>query len=138
MASPRSYQAEPAQESQAAPAFVGFERPTANYFRLPNNWTDITASMATWAEHKVVEYVLRHTWGYQEYGLRRRITLDEFMNGRKRTDGSRLDRGTGMGKKAIIDGIRAAVRQGYLEEETDGTDPARIRKFSARRMAPGG
>ncbi|GAC1344526.1 MAG: hypothetical protein NVSMB27_05610 [Ktedonobacteraceae bacterium] len=114
--------------------FQGFETPSSNYFRLPNAWTDITAQMRTWAEQKVVEYVLRHTWGYQEYGIKRRITLDEFMSGRKHKDGTRIDRGTGMGKKAIIDGIRAAIDQGFLEEQTDATDAARIRKYYSLRM----
>ena len=31
----------------------------------------------------------RHTWGYREYGLKKHITLDEFMHGRKRRDGIR-------------------------------------------------
>jgi len=114
--------------------FQGFNKPESNYFRLPNEWTNLTAAMKTWAEHKVVEYILRHTWGFQEYGLKRRITLDEFMNGRKLNDGARIDTGTGMGKKAVIDGIRLAIEDGFLEEETDSADPGRIKKYYALRM----
>jgi hypothetical protein len=41
--------------------FAGFSKPEANFFRLPNEWTDITAQISSLAEMKVVEYVLRHT-----------------------------------------------------------------------------
>jgi len=94
--------------------FQGFDVPRQNYFKVPNNWTDITASMRSWSEHKVVEYVLRHTWGYSEYGKQKRITLDEFENGRKRRDGIRMDRGIGMSRPSIISGIKQAVADGYL------------------------
>jgi hypothetical protein len=39
------------------PPFRGFERPSRNYFKMPNNWTDITAEMSSLAEIKVVDYV---------------------------------------------------------------------------------
>jgi hypothetical protein len=46
--------------------FTGFSKPEANFFRLPNEWTDIiTARVASLAEMKLVEYVLKHTWGIQ-------------------------------------------------------------------------
>ncbi|MGL4650272.1 MAG: hypothetical protein ACRC1H_12770, partial [Caldilineaceae bacterium] len=76
--------------------FGGFERPQQNFFRLPNDWTDLTAAMGSLAELKVVEYVLRHTWGYHEFGIGKRISLNEFMYGRRLADGSRMDKGTGL------------------------------------------
>lgn len=108
--------------------FQGFDKPRQNYFKMPNVWTDITARMRSLAELKVVEYVLRHTWGYQEYGGKKRITLDEFQKGRKRTDGSRMDCGIGMGKQAVVSGIKQAVEDGFLEEERDDTDKGRVKK----------
>lgn len=116
--------------------FPGFDIPRQNWFKMPNNWTDLTAEMSSWAEQKVVEYVLRHTWGYQEYGTLKRITLDEFQNGRKRTDGTRMDKGVGMGKQAIISGIRRAVEDGFLIEEKDDEDKGRVRKYYGLRMLP--
>ncbi len=41
--------------------FVGFNKPETNFFRLPNEWTDITARVTSLAEMKLVEYVLKHT-----------------------------------------------------------------------------
>ena len=92
--------------------FAGFDLPEQNWFRMPNSWTDITAGMKSLAELKVVEYVLRHTWGYQEYGIAKRISTDEFMHGRRRQDGTRLDRGTGLSNRSVIDGLRHAVEHG--------------------------
>ena len=49
--------------------FEGFDPPESNFWRLPNNWFDLVSHFTSWAEHKVVEYILRHTWGYHEYGV---------------------------------------------------------------------
>jgi hypothetical protein len=117
------------------PQFKGFIRPAQNWFRLPNNWTDLTASMQSWSEQKVVEYVLRHTWGYHEYGLLKEISLDEFANGRKRHDGTRMDVGIGMNKQAIISGIRQAIEDGFLVEQVDDSDRGRIKKYYGLRMS---
>jgi len=108
--------------------FPGFVIPSQNWFRMPNNWTDITSRMTSLAELKVVEYVLRHTWGYQEYGLSKCISTNEFMHGRRRQDGSRIDRGTGLSNRSVIDGLRNAVQHGYLIEERNDRDKARIKK----------
>ena len=99
------------------PPFPGFEYPESNWFRLPNNWPDLTAEITSLAELKVVEYVLRHTWGFQEYGIIKKITTDEFMNGRKRKDGTRFDKGTGLAKHSVIDGLRKAVEHVFVKRK---------------------
>ncbi|HVA89027.1 MAG TPA: hypothetical protein VNL71_04220 [Chloroflexota bacterium] len=114
--------------------FEGFDPPESNFWRLPNNWFDLVAGFTSWAEHKVVEYVLRHTWGYHEYGVSKLITMDEFMHGRKRRDGSRMDAGCGMAENSIKKGIADAVAHGFLTVEVDDRDRGRIRKFYAPRM----
>src|SRR3990170_2672346 len=116
--------------------FPGFDIPRQNWFKLPYNWTDLTAGMQSWAEQKIVEYVLRHTWGYQEYGGLKKITLDEFEKGRKRGDGSRVDRGGGVHRQAIISGIRQSVDDGFLIEETDDSDKGRVKKYYGLHMLP--
>src|SRR4051812_35219803 len=87
--------------SAVTSSFQGFDPPESNYFRLPNSWTDITASIDNLAELKVVEYILRHTWGFQEYGIKKHITVDEFVSGRRLSDGSRMDKGTGLSERAV-------------------------------------
>jgi hypothetical protein len=106
----------------------GFRLPRENWFRLPNEWTDITAGIDSLAELKVIEYVLRHTWGYQEYGEKKRITIDEFMRGRRKADGTRMDRGTGLSEQSVRNGLARALADGWLEETIDDRDKARIKK----------
>jgi hypothetical protein len=115
-------------------SFAGFELPEQNWFRLPNSWTDITRDITTLGELKVVEYVLRHTWGYHEFGTPKRISTDEFMNGRRHQDGSRMDRGTGLAKQSVIDGLRKAVDHGFLIEHVDKSDKGRVKKYYSLRM----
>ena len=81
-------------QSLSEQSFEGFSKPEANFFRLPNEWTDITAQVTSLAEMKLVEYVLKHTWGYSEFDMVKKITTDEFMSGRKKKSGERIDIGT--------------------------------------------
>src|SRR6266581_223049 len=121
-------------QSLSEQSFEGFSKPEANFFRLPNEWTDITAQVTSLAEMKLVEYVLRHTWGYSEYDIVKKITTDEFMHGRKGKDGNRIDHGTGLSNKSVIEGLHKAVEHGLLEVETDDRDKARIKKFYKLKM----
>jgi hypothetical protein len=123
-----------ARRNQPRTAFHGFDRPESNFFRMPNDWTDITAEIDSIAELKVVEYILRHTWGYHEYGLKKHITIDEFVHGRRRQDGGRMDRGTGLSERAVYDGLRKAVENGLVEEAIDDSDRGRVKKFYSLRM----
>jgi hypothetical protein len=115
--------------------FEGFSPPTKNYFHMPNEWTNITADIDSLAELKVIEYVLRHTWGFHEFGKPKPITVDEFMHGRKDKDGHRIDKGTGLkSDRSVKDGIKAAIEDGFLVCEIDDTDKARIKKAYALKM----
>src|SRR5436309_1091822 len=116
------------------PMFQGFCKPEANFLRLPNEWTDITAKLTSLAEMKLVEYVLKHTWGYSEFDMVKKITTDEFMYGRKKKDGTRIDRGTGLSKPSVIEGLNTAVKHGLLEVEIDDSDRARIKKYYKLKM----
>lgn len=83
---------------------------------------------------KLVEYVLKHTWGYSEFDMVKKITTDEFMSGRKKKDGTRIDIGTGLSKPSVIAGLKSAVEHGLLTEEVDDSDKARIKKFYKLKM----
>ena len=86
---------------------------------------DELGRIATFAELKVILYVLRHTWGFQDYDAGRRITLDGFCHGSKRSDWARLDSGTHLSLNSIKAGVRAAVAHGLPVRESDGRDAAR-------------
>ena len=114
--------------------FQGFVPPVDDYFRMPNEWINICAGINSLAELKIVQYVLRHTWGYQDYDGVRKLTLDEFMHGRKRRDGTRIDKGTGLSDRGVKDGIALAIEHGYLICEIDDRDRARIKKSYGIKM----
>jgi hypothetical protein len=116
------------------PTFEGFERPEENWFKMPRSWPKITVKMKSLAELKVVEYVLCHTWGFGEFGKSKRFTVDEFMHGRKRKTGSRMDEGTGLSERGVQEGLKKAVAEGYLIEEIDDTDKGRIKRYFSLRM----
>jgi hypothetical protein len=107
--------------------FKGFESPKQNWSKLPHQLIDALPQVETIGEMKVIVYTLRHTWGYQDDY--KKITLDEFENGRKKKDGSRIDSGTGLTKPTIINGIKRAISHGFLFEFVDTSDSARVKKF---------
>ena len=118
-----------------AAAFEGFPLPTKNWFSVPNAITDVIAEITNLAELKVLLYVIRHTWGYHEYGKPKAISIDEFMHGRRQASGRRIDSGTGLSHHSVIDGLRRAVEHGYLLCEVDDSDLARVKKSYTLRMA---
>jgi DNA-binding PadR family transcriptional regulator len=107
--------------------FQGFGNPQENWSKLPHQLIEALPQIETVGEMKVIIYTLRHTWGYHDDY--KKITLDEFENGRKQKDGTRIDEGTGLTKPTIINGIKRAVAHGFLFEHTDITDLARVKKF---------
>src|SRR2546423_1021967 len=115
------------------PLFEGFSKPEANFFRLPNEWTDITAQVTSLAELKLVEYVLKHTWGYSQFDMVKKITTDEFMHGRKKKSGERLDTGTGLSKPSVIAGLKGAIKHRLSEIYATHTAPKSRRNHSRRR-----
>ena len=99
--------------------FPGFPSPKENWSKLPHQLIEALPDFSSLAELKVVLYILRHTWGYQEFGEFKRITLDEFQHGRRRKDRSRLDSGIGMSENAIMDGLGRAIKHGFIIQSKD-------------------
>lgn len=123
------------------PVFEGFNPTFKGFSQLPNEWLDeITSQIDNVAELKIVLFVYRHTWGFQEktdpdkpakHDEIKKLTTDEFMHGRKKSDGTRMDRGTGLSNRSVIDGIRNAVKHGYILETVDDKDKGRVVKSYA-------
>jgi DNA-binding MarR family transcriptional regulator len=107
--------------------FAGFRPPTENWSKLPHEFIDVLPQVETIGEMKVILYILRHTWGFQD--TEKKITVDEFVNGRKRRDGSRLDSGTGLSAPTVRNGLDRAEAHGFIAVETDERDKGRIRKY---------
>jgi DNA replication protein len=115
--------------------FDGFPRPQQNYSKLPHVLIDCLPMIDSMAELKVLLYLIRHTWGFSEYAKPKRITTDEFMRGRKRKNGTRIDAGTGMANKSVISGLQSAVEHGFVLVEIDDSDLARIEKRYSLNMS---
>jgi len=107
--------------------FNGFEIPKSNYSKLPHAFIGELHRINSLAELKVILYVLRHTWGYGD--ANKKITNDEFCNGRKSKNGVRLDKGCGLSPKSIRSGVQSAMEHGYIIVEVDGSDPARQKHY---------
>jgi hypothetical protein len=130
--------------------FPGFGPPETNWHRTPNGMTDIRARIirdpgdkargiepGTAAATVVLDYILRHTWGYQEFGEAKRITIEEFIEGRRTANGTRMDAGAGPSRATIIKALTYLEQRGYLDVERDDHDLGRRKKMYKLRMAPG-
>lgn len=121
---------------------AGLPSPESNFHPIPNDWIDIIAQMTTLAEVKVVNYLLRHTWGFQERDLPLHLTVDEFVNGRAvgqekakvkgwpfREGKYRMDLGTQLSDKSVRSGLQEAIKRGLVIEYVNDRDKARIDKY---------
>ncbi len=127
--------------------FPGFTRPESNYYRLPNDWFDIwQKARRTLADGnrparivaplKVVEYIIKHSWGWQNFSEPIRLTRAELRQGRQNKKHKQLDRGTGLGSQATISrGIELAIELGLLEQHCNNSDQARQTRHYLPRLA---
>jgi len=122
--------------------FAGFARPKENWYRLPNYWFDLWRVMREQsgqtrilADLKVAEYVIKHTWGYEDFECMIRLSLREIQDGRHGKHGTRLDRGTGLHRGIISDTAQHLTTLNLLEVVTDDHDAARITKHYRVRLA---
>lgn len=112
--------------------FKGFSDPEENWSKLPHEFLEALPIVDSMSELKCILYILRHTWGYHDE--RKRISTDEFMHGRKKKDGTRIDKGTGLSKKSVILGLQKAEEHGFIEVNLDKRDMARMKKVYELKM----
>lgn len=109
--------------------FPGFHRPRSNFYRLPNDW------FASWRAAraardggrilgplKASEYVIKWSWGYQNFDRPVRISWHHFQYGRV-VGKARLDRGTGLSSRILGEALDTAVALGFLERHGDAKHP---------------
>ncbi len=114
-------------EQITSSSFTGFLDPRENWSKLPHQFIEALPLVETLGELKCILYILRHTWGFHDDD--KKITIDEFSNGRKRKNRTRFDNGVGMSGPAIIDGLKRAEEHGFIEISVDNSDLGRIKKF---------
>lgn len=99
--------------------FEGFQRPTTT--PVPDELFDDLMADLSEAELKVVLYIIRRTWGFKK--VVDAIDLDQLENGITKKDGQRLDRGTGLSRRAIIDAIESLVQKKIIVKRRRGPAP---------------
>ena len=99
--------------------FEGFQRPTTT--PVPDELFDDLMADLSEAELKVVLYIIRRTWGFKK--AVDAIDLDQLEHGIMKKDGQRLDRGTGLSRRAIIDAIESLVQKKIIVKRRRGPAP---------------
>lgn len=111
------------QQKQQFPGFP--KEPTTNYWQYPricNGWWHLL----TGSEQKVLDYILRHTWGYNKTSDR--ISISQFRDGiiNKKT-GKIVDKGTGIKKRnVILKAIKRLEKLGFIRTIQK---PGKIKEF---------
>lgn len=93
--------------------FPGFPpEPANNYWRYPrivNGWWH----KLTGAEQKVLDFILRHTWGYDKDSDE--ISYTQFEKGiYSKKEHKYIDKGTGLRSQAIAEAIKGLVEKKFI------------------------
>jgi hypothetical protein len=81
-------------------------------------------------EVRAATFVFEHTVCYLEYDTSKKITLDEFVNGRKRVNGTRFTEGCGFKDRANANrALKNLEAQQLLKIDVDKRDGARTKRF---------
>lgn len=129
-----------AEEATSEDVFPGFWHPmeasrnVSGFSMMQHVFIEQLSKIDSLAELKIILYIMRHTWGYLEIDngegvlWAKKITVDEFMYGRKRKDKTRMDHGTGLSSWGVQKGIELALKHKYILQVVDDSDKARIEK----------
>lgn len=117
--------------------FPGFPpEPVTNYWPYPkalNGWWNILSP----TEQKVLDYILRHTWGFKK--IADAISINQFLNGITSREGKVIDRGTGIKcDKTIRRALKGLVAKGFIERiEQIGRQPIyKLKIDSSQEITP--
>ncbi len=94
--------------------FPGFPpEPVTNFWAYPkalNGWWKALSP----SEQKTLDYILRHTWGYQKTADS--IAFSQFIKGITKRDGTIVDGGTGIkNKKTLRRALKGLQVKGFIE-----------------------
>src|SRR3990167_1890216 len=95
--------------------FPGFPpEPATNYWPYPkalNGWWHVL----TPSEQKVLDYILRHTWGFKKTSDH--ITYDQFLYGIKSKDGNWEDGGCGISRHTLAKALSGLVSKSFVDKQ---------------------
>lgn len=87
--------------------YKGFSPP--HYTQVPDDVMDVLMPELSGAELKVLLYIIRRTYGFKKNSDA--ISLNQIMNGITKTDGSVLDRGTGLSESTVLSALKGLIRK---------------------------
>ena len=90
--------------------FPGFRSPA--YTITPDELFDELLSQLNGSELKVLLYIIRRTFGFKK--KTDNISTNQIMNGIKTKDGRRLDRGTGLSNRAVINAVKTLEEKNII------------------------
>ncbi|CAN5722080.1 hypothetical protein BH23CHL2_BH23CHL2_19820 [soil metagenome] len=90
--------------------YEGFSSPNGTI--VPDDVFDILAPQLKEAELRVLLYIIRRTFGFKKDSDN--ISLNQMVEGITTKDGRVLDLGTGMGKPAVLRGVKGLEQKGIV------------------------
>jgi len=93
--------------------------PVVPYTQVPNAFLDLLMADCTGSETKVVLYIARRTLGTKK-GREKgsdAIALSQFCSGIVKKDGTRLDRGTGLARAAVVEALYRLEAAGLIKRD---------------------
>lgn len=98
--------------------FKGFPpEPTMNFWSYPKDlngyWHILSGS-----EQKVLDYILRHTWGFKKKSDT--ISRKQFQFGIKKKTGEWFDKGTGLSQASISRALNGLIKKGFILRQRRG------------------
>ena len=90
--------------------FPGFPpQPSTNFWSYPKDlngyWYQLSGS-----EQKVLDYILRHTWGFDK--VADEISLTQLERGIKN-----FDKGTGLSRPTILKALKGLIKDGFISKK---------------------
>lgn len=106
------------------------------HLAIPHDYfEEICSQIDNVAELKIVLYIYRHTFGFAKDAEKsKHLTVEDFMIGRDSKNG-RMDRGTGLSEMSVRNGIKKAVKHGYVVFEIKGN--YKTYRLNVRYLDPG-
>jgi len=115
--------------------YTGFSNPNGTI--VPDDVFDVLMPELTEAELRVLLYIVRRTFGFKKN--RDAISLGQMVNGIQVRDGRVLDRGTGMTRRGVMNGVAGLKAKGIVAVETQVSDDGvnQVNVYALRFKEPG-
>ncbi len=113
-------------------AYRGLRAP--QYTQVPDDFFDWLAPLLNEGELRVLLYLLRRTFGFKRAADA--VSLEQLCGGIVRTDGTRLDFGTGLSRTSVLRAVRGLKTKQIIEAQPQSDARGTLPTVYRVRMAP--